>query len=183
MTKHDADTMPVTLTPDPLLAEWLTTADLNSVQHRELTSLGVTQEAMHRCGGLGWARVSTTGRLYMPSDTGDVSIIQPVWAGLAPSIYQGVEHPELADLLAWPLAEPGEWFYREGTPGAALGQEYLDAAQFDGEPVVLFLTPLDWLRANCKGAVLLEQAEGFWAAQREVDQAEATEAWWRGDAA
>ena len=166
-----------------LAREWLATADLNSLQHQELARLGVTQEAMHRGGGLGWARVSTTGRLYMPSTAGDVAIIQPVWAGPAPSIYRGVEHPDLVDLIAWPLAEPVCWSYREGTTAVALGQEYLDAAQFDGEPVVLFLTPLDWLKAGCEGAMLLEQAEGFWSAQRQSEHAESAASWWRGDAA
>ena len=147
-----------TMTPDPLLTEWLATPDLNSLQHKDLTALGVTQEAIHRCGGLAWARVSTVGRLYAPRGAGNVSLIQPVWAGPAPSIHQGVEHPELADLIAWPLAEPGRWFYRNGTPGAALGQEHLDA-------------------------VLLEQAEGFWEAQRTTDQATMTAEWWSEDAA
>ena len=86
-----------------LMSEWLVTPSLNSRQRRQLEELGVTREAVERGGGLGWARVATTGRLYMPSNAGDVAIIQPVWVGSAPSIYQAVETPLLADLLAWLL--------------------------------------------------------------------------------
>ena len=87
--------------PDDLVKEWLATPSLNSRQRRELEAGGVTREAIHRCGGLGRARVSIAGRGYTPTDAGDVMIIQPAWAGPAPSIYQGVETPLLADLIAW----------------------------------------------------------------------------------
>jgi hypothetical protein len=57
--------------PD-IMAEWLATAALNSRQRYQIEDLGVTREAIHRAGGLGWARVSTIGgRCYDPSDTGD----------------------------------------------------------------------------------------------------------------
>ena len=85
-----------------LMAEWLVTSSLNSKQRRQLLDLGVTREAIHRTGGLACARVSTIGgRCYTPSHAGDVMVIQPVWAGPAPSIYQAVEHPVIFDLIAW----------------------------------------------------------------------------------
>ena len=99
-----------------LAREWLATPSLNSRQRREIEDLGVTREAVHRAGGLGWARASITGRLYIPSDVGDVAIIQPVWAGPAPSIYQAVDDPLLDDLIGWRLEEPTRWYYRLG-PG------------------------------------------------------------------
>ena len=46
--------------PD-LMAEWTTTLSLNSKQRQKLEDLGVTREATHRCGGLGWARVTDIG--------------------------------------------------------------------------------------------------------------------------
>ena len=166
-----------------LSQEWLAAPDLNSLQHKELAGLGVTQEAMHRCGGLAWARVSTTGRLYTPSDAGNVSLIQPVWAGPAPSIHQDVERPELSDLIAWQPEEPTSWYYRLGTPGAALGADNLDLAHFEGWPICFALTPLGWLRGECRGAVLLEVCEAHWRTEDEAEKTNAATEWWRGDAA
>ena len=99
-----------------LAREWLATPSLNSRQRRQIEDMGVTREAVHRASGLGWSRVSTTCRLYMPSNAGDVAIIMPVWAGPAPSIYEAVEHPLLDDLIAWRPDSPERWLYRLGTP-------------------------------------------------------------------
>ena len=166
-----------------LLPEWLATPSLNSRQRREIESLGVTREAMHRCGGLGWARVSTTGRLYLPGNAGDVVIIMPVWAGAAPSIYQAVEDPQLADLIAWRPEEPRRWYYRLGASGAVLGADNLELAHSEGWPITFELTPLAWLLANCRGAVLLEVCEAHWRAENEVVAGDHVVSWWGGEAA
>ena len=166
-----------------LAREWLATPSLNRRQRRQVEALGVKREAEHRCGGLGWARVSTTGRLYMPSDAGDVAIIQPVWAGPAPSIYEAVEDPRLDDLLAWRLEEPTRWHYRLGTPGAVLGADNLGLAHSQGWPICFELTPLDWLLGNCRGAVLLEVCEAHWRAEDEAEADAHGAAWWGGRAA
>ncbi len=166
-----------------LAREWLATPSLNSRQRREIEALGVTREAVHRSGGLGWARVSTTGRLYGPADAGDVAIIQPVWAGPAPSIYEAVEDPLLDDLLAWRPEEPTRWHYRLGTPGAALGADNLDLAHSEGWPICFATTPLDWLRGDCRGAVLLELCEHHWRTEAEAEESARAGAWWGGEAA
>ncbi len=168
---------------DTLTPEWLAIPCLNSRQRRQLEELGVTREATHRGGGLCWARVSTNGRLYMPSNAGDVAFIQPVWAGPAPSIYQAVERPVLDDLLAWRPEEPTRWHYRLGTPGAALGADNLDLAHSEGWPICFATTPLDWLRGDCRGAVLLELCEAHWRAGDEAEEGVRTVAWWGGRAA
>ena len=169
--------------PDRLLAEWLATPSLLKRQRRQLEELGVSREAVHRAGGLGWARVSTTGRLYMPSDSGDVMLIQPVWAGSAPSIFQAVEDPRLADLIAWRPDAPTCWTYRLGDCQAILGGDNLALAHTEGWAVTFELTPLAWLRADCRGAVLLEICEAHWRAEDEADTAAAASKWWGGEAA
>ncbi len=169
---------------DPnLMPEWLGTPDLNSRQRRQLEDLGVTRKATLRAGHLGWARVSTTGRLFTPTDVGDVMIVQPVWAGPAPSIYQAVEHPLLDDLLAWHPEEPIRWHYRLGTPGAVLGSDHLALAHEQGWPICFATTPLDWLRGDCRGAVLLEVCEAHWRAGDEAEEGARAAAWWGGQAA
>ena len=167
-----------------LMAEWLGTSSLNSHQRKELEDLGVTREATQRAGDLGWARVSTIGgRCYTPSPAGEVKIIIPVWAGPAPSIYQAVEHPVLADLIACHLERPTRWWYRIGDPGAVLGGDNLELAHVEELPISFAMTPLDWLRGDCRGAVLLELCEARWRAEDEADAAAATAVWWGGEAA
>ncbi len=46
--------------PD-LMAELAATLSLNSKQRQQLEDLGVTREAVHRCGDLGWTRVVDIG--------------------------------------------------------------------------------------------------------------------------
>ena len=166
-----------------LMAEWLATPSINSRQRRQLAGLGATREAVHRCGGLGWARISIAGRVYMPSSAGDVAMIMPVWAGPAPSIYQAVETPCLANLIAWRPTAPTQWWYRLDEYDVVLGAENLDLAHSEGWPIWFATTPLDWLRGNCRGAVLLELCEGHWRAGDEADAAAATTEWWGGTAA
>ncbi|MCZ6588390.1 MAG: hypothetical protein O7B24_10660 [Alphaproteobacteria bacterium] len=166
-----------------LMAEWAATPSLNSRQRKQLEELGVTREATQRSGGLGWARVSIAGRLYVPSHAGDVAIIQPVWAGPAPSIYQAVEHTQLADLIAWLPEEPTRWFYRLGAPGAVLGANNLELAHSEGWPITFELSPLAWLLADCRGAVLLEVCEAHWGGDDEAERGVLTAAWWGGEAA
>ncbi len=164
--------------PD-LMAEWLATPSLNSRQRKQLEELGVTREAILRAGGLGWARVSTIGgRCYTPRDAGEVKFIVPAWAGPVPSIYQAVEHPVLADLLAWHPEEPTRWWYRIGGHGAVLGADNLDLAHVEGLPISFALTPLDWLRGDCRGAVLLDLYWSHWQSEDEADAAAATTEWW-----
>jgi hypothetical protein len=159
--------------PD-LSAEWLGTSSLNSRQRKQLEERGVAREATHRCGGLGWTRISTIGgRCYTPSDAGNVMIVQPVWAGPAPSIYQAVEHPILFDLLAWRPSEPTQWFYRIGDPGGVLGADLLDLAHAEDLPISFATTPLDWLRGDCRGAVLLDVCEAHWRGLREDERSAA----------
>ena len=169
--------------PDSLLEEWLATPSLLNHQRRSFEAQGVTREAIHRAGGLGWARADITGRLYMPSDIGAVMVIMPVWAGPAPSIYQHVEGPILADLIAWKPDNPTRWAYRRGDCQAMLGGDNLDLAHAEGWPITFELTPLTWLRANCRGAVLLDICEEHWRALDEAEGDASTAEWWGGEAA
>lgn len=166
-----------------LTAEWLGTSSLNSRQRKQLEDLGITRGAIQRAGDLGWARIATVGRCYTPSPAGDVKMILPVWAGAAPSIYQSVEHPVLADLIAWHPEQPTRWHYRLGTPGAVLGADNLELAHAEELPISFATTPLDWLRGDCRGGVLLELCEAHWRAEDETEKADATAAWWGGEAA
>jgi hypothetical protein len=101
----------------------------------------------------------------MPEPTGTPAFILPVWTGPAPSIYSGVENPVLIDMIAWRPDDPARWWYRTGE-GDALGIDNLDLAHVEGWPISLHKTPLDWLRAGCRGAVLLDHCEAQWVGGR-----------------
>ena len=89
----------------------------------------------------------------------------------------------LADLIAWHPERPTRWCYRRGTPGAVLGADNLELAHVAELPISFAMTPLDWLRGDCRGAVLLEICESHWRAEDDADAAAATAAWWGGTAA
>ena len=133
---------------------------LPSVSDDGLDRLGIDRRIANRAGGLAWANITTAGRGFDFDPSGIPSIIQGVWRGLAPSIESGVEHPILADLIAWRPAEPGRWWHRWDCDTPALGDEYVEDAHAVG-PLFCHLTPLDWLRSGCRGTVLLHFAEHF----------------------
>ena len=143
---------------------WLS---LPSVSDDGLVRLGVDRSAAHRAGGLAWSRITTAGRGFDFDHGGAPAIVQPVWRGRAPSIYAGVGHPVLADLIAWRPAEPARWWYRWGCDTPALGDEYVEDAHAVG-PLYCHRTPLDWLRSGCRGTVLLEFAEHYAPEARRV---------------
>ena len=164
-----------------LAREWLALPSPGVGDLRLLGRHGVTREALHRAGGVAVARISTTGRLWMPEPTGTPAFILPVWAGPAPSIYYGVENPVLIDMIAWRPDDPARWWYRTGE-GAVLGIDNLDLAHTEGWPISLHRTPLEWLKTGCRGAVLLDHCEARWAGSRLRKDEAALRAWW-GEAA
>ncbi len=164
--------------PHDLIRDWLALPDIGHGDHRLLEQHGVTREAIQRAGGLAVARIGTVGRLWVPEPTGTPAFILPVWAGVAPSIYQVVENPVLIDMIAWRPDDPASWWYRQGEVDVDLGAGHLDLAHVEGWPISLHRTPLGWLRAGCRGAVLLDHCEARWAGSRHREDEAALRAWW-----
>ncbi len=144
---------------------WLS---LPSVSDAGLAKLGIDRSAAHRAGGLAWSRITTAGRAFDFDHDGIPAIVQPVWRGPAPSTECAVEHPILADMLAWRPAEPARWWFKWGCDSPALGDEYVDDAHQHRHPLVCHLTPLAWLQNGCVGCVLLELAEHYAPEARRV---------------
>ena len=145
-----------------LTQEWLALPNIGRGDRRLLEQQGVTREAVHRAGGLAVARISAVGRLWVPELNGTPAFVLPAWAGPAPSIYQAVAHPLLIDLIAWRPGGLARWWYRQGDVDVVLGADHLDLAHVEGWPITFEQTPLDWLRANCRGACLLGYCEVAW---------------------
>ena len=147
------------LTPNQArLALWLT---LPTITDAGLARLGIDRIIANRAGGLAWSHITTFGRGFDLSPSGFPAVIQPVWRGAAPSLEVDVDDPVLDELIAWRPAEPGRWWNRWGAAWAALGDHYIDDAHIDGTPLECHMTPLDWLRAGCRGTVMLGIAEGY----------------------
>ncbi len=139
-------------------------------EHRKhLADAGITFQAMLSAGDLGVERIATTGRLYTPSPAGFPAIILAVWSPAPPSIYCAVEDPEILDLIAFRTDDPGRWWYRFSEPGLILGKDrYLDAIA-EAAPLKVFESPVAWLRGDCDGCVLLDDAEARWTNERLAD--------------
>ncbi len=163
--------------PHDLIREWLALPDIGRGDRQLLDRRGVTREAIHRAGGLAVTRISTAGRLWMPESTGAPAFVSPVWAGAAPSIYSSVETPVLIDMIAWRPDDPTRWWYRTGE-GAVLGTDNLDLAHAEGWPICLARSPLEWLQADCRGAVLLDHCEARWAGAGLHETDAESRAWW-----
>jgi len=97
-------------------------------------------------GNFGVCRAQFHGDLYEPAPDG------------TPVIVTGVsEHPEeaLVDIVAFKPSNPARWWLRLGQ-AVVLGLHNARLAAFKEEPILVHATPLDWLRAECQGAVVLD---------------------------
>jgi hypothetical protein len=56
-------------------------------------------------------------------------------------------------------------------------------AHSEGWPITFELTPLAWLLAGCRGAVLLEVCEAHWRSLDEAEEGARSIAWGGGEAA
>ncbi len=95
-----------------------------------------TFQAVH----LGVERIATTASgTVAPDGHGDLAAVLGVHD----------RHHELVDLVAWFPDRPCAWWVRHGDECPILGAEGLAQAAWHGEPVQLYSTPEDWLRARC----------------------------------
>lgn len=97
-------------------------------------------------GHFGVCRAQFHGNTYEPAPDGE------------PVIVMGVsEHPEepIIDHLAFQPSDPARWWLRLGQ-GVILGLHNARLALFKEEPILVHATPLDWLRADCWGCVVLD---------------------------
>lgn len=74
-------------------------------------------------------------------------------------IAEGIPEPnlgwrEIVDLIALRTDDPTQWWLRRDIVDL-LGSDEIDRAAFAGLPLVLLPSPLDWLRAGCVGAVIV----------------------------
>ncbi|MCB1782974.1 MAG: hypothetical protein KDI13_03185 [Alphaproteobacteria bacterium] len=107
-------------------------------------------------GDLGGIYARITGRYFELDEDGDFFVAQAVWYD-PPSLHNPVEEPLLIDVIAWHPQKPKQWYFYRGEPGLILGERALFDARIFQESLTLHSTPFNWLRAGCKGCVLLDQ--------------------------
>jgi len=128
-----------------------------------LRALGCTGTALARLGEhhapYGTMRIAArTGGFYEPCAAGQPALIVPVcW----PEHHEGLITPlitlwPIIDLIAVRADYPANWLWRTGTAWA-LGGHLLE--DWQGEPVPVVATPLDWLRAAGGAVCVLDWAD------------------------
>lgn len=140
-------------------------SNLTMAHINELAEAGISYKSILRAGHVGVRRIADDGDLYRPDPDGFAAVILAAWFEGPPSIYRAVEHPEIVDLIAWQIADPTRWWRRVWGPPPVLGEDTYLNAVVAGEPIRLFSSPHEWLRANCDGAVFLQDAAMRWAAE------------------
>lgn len=111
-----------------------------------LHRVGVPGDELHDIGAL---NAKFRHGLWTEAQSGHRSIILPV-----------MQTGELIDLVAFRLETPLTFFSHEGL-AAVLGGDDLERAAYFAQPLTVFESPLDWLRARRRGIVVLDQAR-FW---------------------
>jgi hypothetical protein len=141
-----------------------------------IKSLGVDSTAIASLGTkaspFGIARVRRCSSGYFePSECGRMAVIVPVtW----PEYCEGLTCSEfvrwpIVDLVAFRTDTPADWLSRTGAAWA-LGEHLLE--HWEGEPVPIVATPLDWLCARGDAACILDWSASSpaWPALRMVSE-------------
>ena len=142
-------------------------AALETRDVEQLVGLGVPEILIFYFQMVGIARVreDRSRTLYDPDSSGR-------WAYITPVCVQSSETPEstrpdayplignLVDLVAWDEKTPTQWRLRVGS-ASWLG--CIEPQYFESDPVTIWRSPLNWLRARCQGLVILspERAERY----------------------
>lgn len=112
--------------------------------------------AIHPPFGVGHIR-PCSDNLYEPDDAGVPAMIVPVcWPDNSNVFGQIFTLWPVHDLIAFQTSRPASWHWRTGN-GWALGGHLLE--DWQGEPVPVVATPLDWLRAGGEATCVLDWAD------------------------
>jgi len=157
---------PLDLDERQLLDEWLAYPDLTSWHIRRLKEAGVSPKCWIAAGEMTSPRIRAIGRTFIPDPMGEAAYCLKVFDGEPAGPINPDSSIPLVDLLAFRLEAPDRWYLRRGKWNLVLGKDQFVDAMAEGRPCVLHPTPLDWLRAECRGACPLDLAEAFQATER-----------------
>ena len=107
------------------------------------------------------ARISIEGKIYQPDHAGHLAYLIPVRVdqALTPEAAdpaQTVRRGGIVDLVAPRPAHPLSWVLRLN---AAEWLGTIEPQYLDPDPIHLWRSPLSWLRAGCRGLVILSRQQ------------------------
>jgi hypothetical protein len=136
-----------------LLREFVAADQKITESHYEnLSAFGIPRAVWCGTGGslIGVQKVRSIERgYYQPGEPGRPYYVCPIGSH-ASGIWQFLD-----DLCAWSPSQPNCWFMRTGN-GFMLNPDEPERCRIHQEPIELHATPLDWLRAGGRGAVILD---------------------------
>jgi hypothetical protein len=125
---------------------------------RPLVTAGITGETIAAIVPA-YARIAVDGATFEPDPEGGAAYLIPVRVDkpLTPEAAEpteAVRSGAIIDLLAFHPAHPYGWALRRDAAEwlGAIEPQYLDP-----EPVHVWRSPLDWLRARCRGIVIISR--------------------------
>ena len=76
----------------------------------------------------------------------------------------GNEQPTIVDLVCWPLSDPSTFITAIGEADMlGISNMRNPATYFGGRPITVHKTPLDWIKDDCNGCVVLNKKwGGYW---------------------
>lgn len=134
-----------------LLAEFTDMA-AEAADHADwLAEQGIGPRIVYRPGAsiVGVCRAYLDDIWWQPDPNGRPVLVVPV------SYETGPFELDPIDLIAWQPGKPGRSYRRTGD-GPALGEDSVGYAMLTERPLVLHETPFDWVKANGKGACILD---------------------------
>lgn len=137
----------------------MTGADLEKLYASAVRNVRQSHLDRLRASGVSPATIARLGSAYPPFGVicGEVeqSSCFNVGEGKPHVIQPVVEGYGLIDLVAWRVGEPARWGLVNGT-GWLLNADTCLGSRWDAENLTLHATPLDWLRADAQGGVVLD---------------------------
>jgi hypothetical protein len=124
-----------------------------------LQALGVDLSAVAHLGAtytpFGVARAEKrSGGLYEPAESGTPVLVMPVMvADWREGLFGPICLYAPVDLIAIETTRPASWAWRTGN-GWALGADRID--HWEGEPLLMVATPLDWLARGGEAVCVLD---------------------------
>lgn len=138
---------------------YLACAALTFAQAQDLIGRGIAVRTL--LGRVRTATIRVVGELFEFDEQGVEAYITPVRGDPAgefelPEAEAVLDHLPLLDLVAWHPDAPGHWALWRGSV-AVLG--LIEPQYLEPFPVTVHRDVLGWLRASCKGLVLLTRGE------------------------
>jgi hypothetical protein len=93
---------------------------------------------------------------YQPTESGELAIIIPAIPLVGPED-PAFPSDDIGDLIAFHLRSPSKWWTRTGAI-PVLNPHAIDRAEIMDERLMIHATPLDWLRAEGRGCLLLDRS-------------------------